>query len=200
MSWTDPVGAGKFVGGAFQELNESFFPNAAKAGMPYLEENPAIYHEYYDPYVDWGKQVMPELSGQYENLLKDPSGMRDWLTKDFQTNPGYQFQMDQMMNAGNNAAAAGGMLGTPMHQQQNMGYAQGLANQEFNNYLSQMLGLYGQGLEGTQGMFDTGYNASMGLAGQLGNNNNSMAQLAYSGQNNANKSTGGLMGAIAGMF
>jgi hypothetical protein len=198
MSWWDPFDAVGTVGGIAGDVTESFFPNPASGAMGYLDQNPDIYRQYYDPYVQAGQNAMPTLEEQYQMLLSNPDALYSMLGRGYEQSPGYQFQLDQGLNAGNQAMAAGGMLGTPAHQQQNMGYAQGLANQDYNNYMSQMLGMYGQGLAGTQGMFDTGYNASTGLAGNLAGNNLSKANLQYSGQANQNQAISGLLGSIGG--
>ncbi len=151
-----------------------------KAAAKYLDKIEPMLQEYYSPYVEAGQRAMPTLEEQYAMLMGDPGALYNQLASGFQTTPGYEFQLQQGMNAASQAAAAGGMAGTPAHMQQSMGYAQGLANQQFNDYMSKMLGMYGQGLSGTQGMFSTGYGATNQLAGGLESLYANQANLAMS--------------------
>lgn len=199
MSWFNDAMGWTAMGDAYDSVTGHMFPDAAAGAMGYLDQNPDIYHQYYDPYVQWGQETMPGLQEQYSMLMNDPAAQWAMMGQGFQQSPGYQFQVDQAMQGSNNAMAAGGMLGTPAHQQQNMNYANQIANQDYYNYMGNVGGLFNQGLQGTQGMFDTGYNASMGLAGNLAGNNASKANLQYAGQANKNNALGGLIGGIAGM-
>ena len=67
----------------------------------------------------------------------------------FEASPGYQFRMDQGTKAVERSAAARGSLqsGATMKALQREG--QGEASQEFGNYMSQLAGLSGQGLQAT---------------------------------------------------
>lgn len=170
-----------------------------KEARQYLDKMEPMLHQYYDPYVSWGNQAMPTLEEQYAMLLQNPSALYASLGSEYQTSPGYQFQLDQALNAGNQAMSAGGMLGTPAHQQQNMGYAQGLANQDYNNYMARMLDMYGLGLSGTQGQLGYGYNASNQLASGLGNLYGSQANLAFGGAASQNKQSSDMWGSILGL-
>jgi hypothetical protein len=98
----------------------------------------------------------------------------------------------------NNAAAAGGMLGTPQNQQQAGELATQLANQDFYNYLSKALGTYNTGLQGQQGLYNTGANASMGLGQNMASILGGQAGLAYKGQQEQNKYNADTMGNIIG--
>jgi len=94
----------------------------------------------------------------------------------FQGSPGYQYQLNQNMNAVTNSAAArGGLGGNALKQLQSTG--QGLANQDWSQYLSQLntgwQGLVGNltGLSG-QGMSAAGDigNAAMKTGAEVGGN------------------------------
>lgn len=93
----------------------------------------------------------------------------------FQASPGYQYQLQQGTNAVTNGAAAnGGLGGNAMRALQQTG--QGLANQNFNQYISQANGAY------------------QGLVGNLTNLTN-MGQSAAAGVGNAAMATGNQIGA-----
>lgn len=204
--------AGMFMGGN---------NNPYEAARGSFDQIPGAISPYYNPYIEAGHSALPQLQnqygsmvgqgaglqGQYNNLMNDPAGFNSRLGAGFQQSPGFAWQMKQGMNAANNAAAAGGMLGTPQHQQQAATMAEGLANQDFNSYMSRVLGMYGTGLQGTQGMFNSGlqgmqginnqgYNASNELAGALGSNFMNQGNLAYSGAAAKNQNQGAQMGDI----
>jgi hypothetical protein len=169
----------------FQSAPE--YKNPANEAMPYLDKIPETIKPYYDPYINAGNTSLNSLMQQYQALLSNPGSIMNMAGAGFQQSPGYQFQMDQAMLGGNNAAAAGGMLGTNTHQFNNQSTASGLANQDYYNYLSHALGLYGQGLQGTQGVAQMGYGASNELANSLGNNLMNQGGMAYAGQANQNQ-------------
>lgn len=179
--------------------------DAFEDAQRYLNEYKPMLEGYYNPYIEYGNRAMPTLEQQYQQLLQNPGALYSSLGQGFQTSPGYQFGVDQALQGSNAAMASAGMLGTPAHQQQNMNYANQLANQEYNNYMSRMLGLYGTGLEGTQGQFNTGYGATNQLASGMGNLYGSMANLAFNqGASNAANSSSlwgaglGALGTIGG--
>jgi len=165
-----------------QDFMSSFDPN--KAANKYLRQQPDVLHQYYDPYVGYGQQAMGQLQGQYNNLMSDPSGALNQIGQGYQSSPGFNFALQQALQASKQAAAAGGMAGSPQHEQQSMQVASGLASQDYNNWLHNALGLYGQGLSGTQGLANMGYGASNELAQSLSNNLASRAGSAYNAKAN----------------
>lgn len=202
--------------------------NPADAASPYYNQIAPTIRSAYQPYIGAGQQAMGQAQGQYNNLLgnysgiqgqynqlmNNPNGFLHQLGSGYQQSPGYQWQLNQAMQGANNAAAAGGMLGSPQHQQQAATMAQGLANQDYYNYMNQALGAYGTGLEGNAGLYGAGLSGIQGLMGQGFNASNQMGtdlanalmsqgNLAYSGQANQNQAEGsmwGNLGAGAGML
>lgn len=165
----------------------------------YLAQMEPMLHQYYDPYINNGQQAMGTLNEQYAMLLNDPAAMQAMLGSGYEQSPGYQYQYDTAMNAGNQAAAAGGMLGTPAHDTQMMGTAQGLASQDYWKYYGNNQNLYNQGLSGTQDMFNTGYNASNQMAGGMGSMYGNQANLAYANNQSQNQMLSSLLGGASGM-
>lgn len=203
-----------------------------KQANKYWGQIPGQTQPYYDPYINAGKNALGQLQGEYGNLLggrqglqdqynqlmNDPSGIINKIGGQYQQSPGYQFQMDQAMNAATNAAASGGMAGSPQHQQQAATLASNIANQDYQNYLNQGLGLFGQGLQGNMGMYGAGL-AGMGGLNQMGYGaSDQMARIiadmlsqqgqgAFAGQAAKNQAKGqmwgnlgGLAGSLAGAF
>lgn len=214
-------GAGGVGAGLMGMFMDSDSPYDAAA--EHYNKIPGTISPYFNPYIQAGHGAMDQLQGQYGNLMgnraplqgqynqlmNDPNGVMNRIGGGFQQSPGFNFQMKQAMNAANNAAAAGGMVGSPQHQQQSAEMASGIANQDYYNYLNHALGLYGSGLSGSQGMYGAGlqglqgmnqigYNASDQLAGGLASSLMNQGNLAYSGQAAQNQAQGQQMGDIFG--
>lgn len=198
-------GIGAALGGLF---GGSSYKNPADAAQGYLNQIPGTITPYYQPFINAGNQSRDVLMGQYGDLVNDPGQKFAQFGQGFQQSPGYQFQYNQGMNAANSAAGAGGMLGTPMHQQNAASMASNLANQDYYNYMNNIMGMYNTGLGGYGNMHQTGYNASNELAQSLAASLTNQAGMAYAGQNNqnANKGSGmdniigGLTGALGSFF
>lgn len=180
---------GNFLWGGNDEVNQ--------AGS-YYQQIPDILKQYLKPYVDRGNAVYPQLQGQYDQLLNNPGDLLNKLGQGYHESPGYQFQLNQALGAGNRASAAKGMLGSPMQQQQAQQTASQFANQDFNNYLSHALGLYDQGLTGKQNIYNMGFGASNNLGENLSNALMSQGNLAYSNGINQNQSNQQLLGMLLG--
>lgn len=163
--------------------------NPADSAMPYLNQIPGQTSQYFDPYINAGKNALPNLQGQYDQLLNNPGGKLNDIGQNFQQSPGFKFAMDQAMQAAGHAAAAGGMAGSPQHEQQNMGVATDLANQDYYNWLTGATGLYNQGLQGKQGLAAGGLQAGTSMADMIAQTLAQQANLKFQGnrQQNQNK-------------
>jgi hypothetical protein len=69
----------------------------------------------------------------------------------FQAGPGYQFALDQGTQAALRGSSAAGMLNSGNTLTELQKYGTGLANQEYNNWLSNLSGASGQGLSAASG-------------------------------------------------
>lgn len=201
------------------------YQNPADAAQPYLSQIPGTVTPYYQPYINAGNQSLHALGNQYSNLIgnnynnlqstyhamaTNPAAVMGHVASGYQESPGYQFQMQQGMDAEANRADAGGYAGTPQDEQQASYVAEQLANQDFYNYLTHALsigkqglqgeqGFYNQGLQGVEGLNNMGYSASSDLASALAQTLMQQANLAYAGQANDNQHTGGLIGDTIGL-
>ncbi len=125
---------------------------------------------YYDPYTQ-ATSGAPQMQANALGL-GGPAG-NDAATNAFQAGPGYQFALDQGLEALNRNAASRGMLASGNNTQDIIKFAQGLGNQEYGNWLDRLgqfsnLGFNaasGQtGRQGTLAGLDTGYgNAQAGV-------------------------------------
>jgi hypothetical protein len=95
-----------------------------------------------------------------------PGGVgREEFDRAFQESPGYQFQMDQGVQALDRSAAARGMLNSGAQMKSLNRFGQGVANQEFGNYYSRLAQIGGQGVNAAGGLA----NVATGTAGNLAN-------------------------------
>jgi hypothetical protein len=199
MPWNDFMNGSNFgqaIGGIGSGLSSLFFggKNPADDSMKYLDQIPGAISPYLNPYINSGKNALPILEGQYGDLLNDPGGKLNKIGGGFQKSPGFDFALQQALQGAGHAAAAGGMAGSPQHEQQNMGIATQLGNQDYYNWLKGATGMYGMGLEGTQGLANMGLSAGKSMADQIAQMLAAKSGLSYEGQANQNTSRGGGFG------
>ena len=181
--------------------------NPYEAGNPYYEQILNQLPGYFEPWMGAGRAALPTLQQQYGQLLNDPSALYNKFGQGYKTSPGYQWRQEQGQGAALNAAAAGGMAGTPQHQQQAAEISEHIADQDFNNYLQSILGMYGMGLQGMGGLSQQGLFGSMGLGQDIASVLARQAEAAIRGRETEQKSGqmdwGNILGgiaSIAGMF
>jgi hypothetical protein len=165
----------------------------SKQANKYLDQIPDKISPYYDPYSQAGQRQIPGLEEQFGNLINDPGSIYNKLGSGYQKSPGFDFAMKQALQGAGNAAAAGGMAGSPQHEQQNMELATNLANQDFNQYMQNVLGMYNTGLSGSQDIMGKGMNAGDAMAKMLAENMQNQASNAYSGAANTNRYRAGML-------
>ena len=173
----------------------------------YLGQTPNYVHQYLDPYVQAGQGAMGNLQSQYQNLMNDPNSMLAKMGAGYKESPGYQRNVEEATRAAQHAANAGGYAGGPQQQAEMAKSIGGIASQDYNQYLNNVMGLYGQGLQGMGGINQMGYGAAGGatntLADMLKNqaqNAQAQAQLAYENQITKNQEQGGMFSGIGGLL
>lgn len=171
--------------------------NPADKAMPYLDQIPGQTNPYMQPFFEAGKNALDPLQEQYTKLLSDPGALMNKMGESYKQSPGFKFALEQALGAGANAAAAGGMAGTPMNQFNQMETATGLTSQDFNNWLTHILDLYGKGLSGEEGMAGRGQEAGKNIADMIAQTLAQKGNLAFQGQAQKNENKMGLMGGIA---
>lgn len=170
----------------------------------YIGQIPGATQGFYDPYMQAGQGALGSLGSQYGDLLGNPGGKLNDIGSHYQQSPGFQFALQQALAGSGRAAAAGGMAGSPQHEQENMGISTGMANQDYNNWLGQATGLYGQGLSGEQGLAGLGFQGANSQANNVANalaqqGNNAGAGADWKNQNNS-RSWGNIFGGLGGLF
>lgn len=189
---------GNFLGAYM--LSKQDYKNPADKAMPYLDQVPGMVSPYYDPYIQSGRRALSTTENEYGNLIRDPGARMNQIGQSFHQSPGYQYQVDQALGAANRASAAGGMLGSPMEMQGIAQSVNGMANQDYYNYLDRALNLYGQGLNGMSDINHLGYGAADKYASDLYENQQNKANLAYAGQADENNFEGRRRGRMASMI
>jgi hypothetical protein len=192
------VSLGQIAGGIF---GMSDYNNPASAAQPYLNQISGANQQYLNPYNQIGQQAGGSLQGQYNQLLNNPGGMLNKIGQGYHQSPGFNFALSQALHGANQGMASGGMAGSPMAQQQNMGVATGMANQDYYNWLNNATGMYGKGLQGMQGMYGIGENAGNNMANNISQALSQQAAYGYAGQNAANQNQASGWGDIfSGLF
>jgi hypothetical protein len=148
----------------------------------YLQQIPGQLTPYYQPYMDAGTGAMTNLQGQYGQLINDPGAKFNQIGQSFQQSPGFDWQMQQALQGANHAAAAGGMAGSPEHEQQNESVANNLANQDYYNYMDHVMPMYTEGLHGEQDLMHQGYKATQSLTDQIAQALSQEARMQYGTQ------------------
>lgn len=121
----------------------------------------------YQPYYAAGTQAENTLADLYGN---NGSAAQTAAMQNFQNTPGYQFSLNQGLNAlnANNAAMGQTLSGNALEGINN--YAQGVASQQYNNYINQLQNLASGGMSAAGGMGTAGLTGAAARA-QLGQNN-----------------------------
>lgn len=176
--------AGPIIGALGSTLFGSDESMPQRKANAYLDKIPGILEAHYGPFEQAGVKALPTLEQQYAKLLNNPEILMSQVGSSHRASPGYRFKTEEAIKAANQAAAAGGMLGSPSHQESLMRTVTGLADQDYYNYLQNALGLYGLGLSGQTGLANMGYNAASSLGEDLSRAALNQANLEYTtGQN-----------------
>ena len=173
-------GIGQITMGAYGLNHEQ--PNPADKAQEYLKQIPDALRPYFEHYINAGTGSMKDLQEQYGNMINNPGELYNKFSSGYTESPGYHRALTEALNAGNNAAAAGGMLGTPTHEEQNMGIASGFASKDFEDYINHIMNLYSGGLNTASNINQMGYNASSDYGNTIGNTLGQQAQYGYAGQ------------------
>ena len=125
----------------------------------------------YQPYSTGGTQANVDQA----NLLGlNGQPAADAAMASFQSSPGYQFTLQQGLRGVDAGAAAAGMLRSGATLKQEDTYAQGLANQDFQQYYTNLANLGGQGLTAASGLASANQNYVANMAGNVQQSNTAL--------------------------
>jgi hypothetical protein len=185
------------IGGIISGLMGSSAANRAantqaQSAQQQLDFNKQVYGDIsanFKPYLDMG------LQGQqaYNSLLglgQAPEGFGG-----YQQSPGYQFQLQQGLDAAQSSAAArGGLMSGNTLAAMNT-YGQGVANQDYQTYLNRLQGIGQQGQSAAGMQAGAGQQYAANGLNALGSMGDARAAGIVGG---ANAMMGGLNNAISG--
>ncbi len=171
---------------------------AADAGNSYLKQIPGQLHSIYDPYAQQGKDAYNQLNPQYTQMNQDPTGYLDKIMQQYRPSAGYQLKEQEGLQAAGNSAAAGGMRGSLQDIKNSSRLADSLMGEDMQQWLQNVMGIQGAGMQGQQHFYDTGYNAASNLGGDLSNVLGTQGQLAFQGQSQQNRGIQDLVSGLLG--
>jgi len=102
----------------------------SKEANKYLSQIPGMLPQYFEPYMSGGRYAVPQLQNQLGQLTGNLPGLQQQLSEltsnpgalygrlgaGYQQSPAYEFEKQQALQGANQAAAAGGMAGSPQSQ------------------------------------------------------------------------------------
>ena len=158
------------------------------------------YAKAYDPYIQGGQKATNQL---YDLLGLNGQDKATAARSTFQTSPGYDFMMGQGVQALDRSAASRGMLNSGRQSKDLMRFGEGLANQDWRNYIGDLSGLNNQGYNATgaqtglqaQGSLGN-LNANMGAEQMMFKNAGTVPQGMIASQNAQNQGLQGALGAL----
>jgi len=163
MNFADPLdlSGSKAAAGLQAQQGAADQANQTQANVFNMDQQNA------QPYMQAGANGLNQLQAAMPDLTKSFS------MSDFQSDPGYQFQMQQGMKALQQSAAASGSLGSGGTMKALTQYSQGLASQDYQNAFNR----FTQSQQQKYGM----------LSGLAGIGQTAVGQVAGAGQNYANQ-------------
>ena len=178
----------------------SLFPDPSKNAMESLDKIPGTIKPYYDPYVNAGKNAIPGFQDMMKQLMENPQEFLSKMGQSYKPSPGYEWNKGQAEQSISHANAAGGLLGTPQHEQQNAEMVSGLASKDYNEYMDRIMKSLGIGAAGTESLINTGGKMSGDLATNLAQALAGKAGLQYSGQASQNNLKGDMLSSLVKLF
>lgn len=171
--------------------------NPAEAAAPYLDQIPGIANQYYSPYTQQGQQAYNTLQPQFSNMSTDPAAFLEHIMQNYEPSRGYQLKRDEGLRTASNTAAAGGMRGSMQDIGNESRLDDYLMSDDMQQWLQNVLGIQGAGMQGEQGFYNTGYDATKNLESDLANAMAQKANLEFYGQKDRNQSNNDLFSGIA---
>lgn len=120
-------------------------------------------------------QAMPYVQQGTNALLR--IGTPEAQAANFETSPGYNFRMDQGLDAIHQNKATAGLLRSGSNLKESMAFGQGLASQEFGNWFNREKSIADTGMQGInvqQGVSNTNSNTAFTNAANQTDANNAM--------------------------
>jgi hypothetical protein len=180
---------GNILGGGSRNGGGGGGQNPADAARPYLNQIPGTVKPYYEPFINSGREAEAMNNPIYGRMAQDPNTFLNEIMRRYSPSEGYQYKQKEASQAARNDAAAGGFLGTENSQRQQADMVRELLGQDMQQFLQNIFGIQGAGLQGNESRIERGANASGSLADILANALGSQGSLAFQGaqQNQENQ-------------
>lgn len=187
-------GMGSALGnGLFNEFGNYQDPGKAAGG--WLNQIPGYLNNAFQPWMTGGLNSFHQAQGAYGNML-NPTQLMGQIGSQYKASPGYNWQVNQALGAANRSAAAGGMAGTPAEQQSIAQAVNGMAGNNYYQYMQNALGEYNQGAGGLENQANLGFNAANQYGTDMSQYLMSRGNLAYADAQNQNKKNSSIWGAV----
>jgi len=170
--------------------------NPNDAANKYIDQIPGEAHNTYDPYINQGKESGQNAHDAFEEMMKDPQGFINKIMGGYNESDQYKYQKEKLGTAMSNTAAAGGIAGTPLDQQNQGEAIQKLLSADQQQWLQNVLGRYDTGLTGEQGEATRGYDASGKLNDITTSNLNQKGTNAFNDAQQKNSDKSALISAL----
>lgn len=174
------IGAAAVVGAGSSIIGGNKAASAQqKAAQLQIDEQRRQYDQSRADYAPWrqtGEGALGKLGGMYGlNPQLEAQGGVQAAYGGYQQSPGYQWQLDQGVQAAQRSAAARGQLGSGGTLKAITRYASGLADSDYQQYVGQLNTLAGFGQNATAGTVQAGQNAANNISTAYGNMGNAQA-------------------------
>lgn len=170
--------------------------NPHEEALPYLNAIPQFGREAYNPFIQQGQYAQNQLTPHYEQFTHNPVDYLNQVLGQYEPSTGYQHRYQQAMKGANAAAASGGFAGNDQDQIARAKLVNSLMGEDQQQFLQNVLGIQGAGIQGLEGQVGRGFQAAGGLADYLGGSYGQLAGSASQGRAQKNASHQALMNAL----
>ncbi len=140
------------------------FPDTHKA-----QSTISDYGKYLQPFYDSGTQALKSYGDISQRMAQDPTAYYNQIMSGFTQSPYEKYQMDLLQQHVGQAAAAGGMLGTPNEQYTLAKDIEPIAAQSQQQYFQNVMQPLQYGLHGLSDMGHLGFGAAQQYGSMLSN-------------------------------
>lgn len=187
-------GLAGLLGGLFGNSGKPY-EDAMKEYQKWAQQGIGAQNPFYNAGIGGMQNYEKWLNG-----MQDPSKFINGLMGQYQASPYSQFLQQQSMRAGQNAASAGGMMGSTPFAQQLQQNAGNIASGDMNQWLQNVLGVNAQYGAGEGNLMGVGQHAADVMSGMYGNMANAMGQGAYGQAAGNQQDMWNTIGGIAGII
>jgi len=164
--------------------------NASDRDIAYQTETRDLIRRDLQPFVQGGTRGQQAYLSEF-GLAQAPAGYQG-----FQESPGYQFALQQGTDAVQSGAAARGGLYSGAAMSGLNSYAQGMANQEYGNYLNRLQGIGANGQNAAGMQASASQNSANAVGNSLQNMGNAQAAGAIAQGNAWSSTIGNVIGGL----